>query len=272
MTQVRFRPKRADGANAEGVLLSDFVVVAEPDRRSDMASGELMPVALTILVNGAEVTRTLPANTLPQWVWRFTERFADGHGGAIEIVSCRNVPASGSVLDFESLTVVDPKTLDPLADPEAAWWTALNDAILGGGGAGGPITASQITDSTTVGRAVITAGTAAIARTAIAAAAAAHTHPVGDLTATGFPSNTTFLRGDNTWNVPTTANVAWDSITGKPTVYTPAAGWTQAVIVQSGGSYPTPLPTGFASIEFRGALDPATQFSMLNGYKWVQVT
>jgi hypothetical protein len=31
----------------------------------------------------------------------------------------------------------------------------------------------------------------------------AHTHPIADLTATGTPGATTFLRGDGTWNVPT---------------------------------------------------------------------
>ena len=47
--------------------------------------------------------------------------------------------------------------------------------------------------------------------TDVGAAATAHTHPASDLTATGIASNK-FLRGDNTWQIPT--NSTYDSITG----------------------------------------------------------
>jgi hypothetical protein len=220
MTQVRFRPKRADGTTVDGVILTESTIVAEPDKRSDLPAGELMPVGLVIEVAGVEITRTFPPNDLPYWVWRFIERYPDGQGGTVELISYRDVPAVGSVLDFEDLTIVDPQTLSPLAEPEAAWWTALNNAVIGGGG-GGSVTASQITDSTVVGRAVITAGTAAAARTAINAANLTHTHPIADIAATGAPSASTYLRGDGSWQIPDGAGgvSSWDDLTDKPAVF-----------------------------------------------------
>lgn len=220
MTQVRFRPKRADGAAVGGVILTESTIVAEPDKRSDLPAGELLPVGLVIEISGVEITKTFPPNDLPYWVWRFTERYPDGQGGTVELVSYRDVPAVGTLLDFEDLTIVDPQTLSPLAEPEAAWWAALNNAVIGGGG-GGSVTASQITDSTTVGRAVITAGTASAARTAINAANLTHTHPIGDIAAGGAPSNLTYLRGDGTWaTVDGTGGVSsWNDLTDKPAVF-----------------------------------------------------
>jgi hypothetical protein len=211
---------RADGIAVGGVLLTESTIIAEPDKRSDLPAGELMPVGLVIAVSGVAVTQTLPPNDLPYWVWKFTERYPDGQGGTVELISYRDVPATGTVLDFEDLTIVDPQTLSPLAEPEAAWWAALNNAVIGGGG-GGSITASQITDSTTVGRAVVTAGTATAARTAINAANLTHQHVVADITATGAPSASTYLRGDGSWQIPEGSGgvSSYDDLTDVPLAF-----------------------------------------------------
>lgn len=75
---------------------------------------------------------------------------------------------------------------------------------------------TQIIDTTTVGRAVMTAADAAAARTAIDAAATSHTHAAGDITsgiigtarlATGTADSTTYLRGDQTWATVAAAGV-----------------------------------------------------------------
>ncbi len=96
-------------------------------------------------------------------------------------------------------------------------------------------TAAQVSDSTSVGRALLTAVDAAAARAEIGAgtsslelgvtgatAAAgndprlsdarpptAHTHDVEDMTATGTRDATTFLRGDDTWAVPAGGDVIY---------------------------------------------------------------
>lgn len=73
------------------------------------------------------------------------------------------------------------------------------EATGGGGGGGGPITAAQITDSTATGRSVITAASAAAARTAIGAGTSSlalgvtsTTAKAGDYTP---PAATTSVRG-----------------------------------------------------------------------------
>ena len=46
-----------------------------------------------------------------------------------------------------------------------------------------------------------------------------------------------------------------------------------AICIQVGGAYPAPLPTDYQAIEFRGSVDPATQFTLTGNYayKWVQL-
>ncbi|NOG69827.1 hypothetical protein [Roseicella sp. DB1501] len=75
------------------------------------------------------------------------------------------------------------------------------------------IAAADLTDSTTAGRAILTAADASAQRSALglgtaatqpagAFAAASHTHGIADLTATGTRDATTYLRGDGTWATP----------------------------------------------------------------------
>jgi hypothetical protein len=51
-----------------------------------------------------------------------------------------------------------------------------------------------------------------------------HTHPVGDLEASGTPDNTTFLRGDGAWSPPPSGgSVDWGDLTGVPEEFPPEA-------------------------------------------------
>ncbi len=144
---------------------------------------------------------------------------------------------------------------------DAGAWPVEADGVYLGGAAWSAITgkpsvfppdthshsAADISNSTTVGRAVLTAANAAAARSAIGAgtsslalgstgstaaagnhthtpasigaAAASHTHTVGDISATGTASDTTYLRGDGTWNTPAggSSSVASTDITDSTT-------------------------------------------------------
>lgn len=105
----------------------------------------------------------------------------------------------------------------------------------GGGGEGGDITASQITDATATGRGVLTAPNAAAARTAIGAGTSSLS--LGTTATTAKAGN----------YVP-----AWSEVTGKPTTFPPAIG-TTATTAKAGDYQPTwaqvsGKPTAFAPV------------------------
>lgn len=82
-----------------------------------------------------------------------------------------------NVLDLAEAIAADVNTIvasiGDLGDLDTTAATSLVDAIneifAGGGGGGGPVTANDITDATSVGKAVLTAVSQAAARTAIGA-------------------------------------------------------------------------------------------------------
>lgn len=65
--------------------------------------------------------------TAPGWAWR---AYAYGFGSLASRREHVLVPVSGPVY-FHRLTRVDPKTLDPTVEPEAAWWAALEQGAYG---------------------------------------------------------------------------------------------------------------------------------------------
>ena len=76
------------------------------------------------LVNG-EATVDLPS-TGPDWCWQVIEPTG---AGLIRHVIAPNV--GDVVLEYSSLPDVDPATLEPSAEPEAAWWAAI-ETMAGG--------------------------------------------------------------------------------------------------------------------------------------------
>ena len=77
----------------------------------------LLPASFTVRLVAGEATLHL-APTGAGWCWQIVERTPRGKTRYVL------VPDSAAVLDYGPLVDVDPLTLDPAAEPEAAWWAA----------------------------------------------------------------------------------------------------------------------------------------------------
>lgn len=69
------------------------------------------------LVNGEATVDLAP--TGPDWCWQVIEPTGAG------VIRYIIVPDVGGVLEYSSLPDVDPTTLEPSAEPEAAWWAIV---------------------------------------------------------------------------------------------------------------------------------------------------
>jgi hypothetical protein len=227
ITQLRFRPRRPDGALAQGAAMTGGRIEAEPTGRSALPQGELMPIPFTVTFNGeAEIVKTVQANTLPTWAWKFTEYYPNGRSGWAKFETVRNVPPTGVTLDFERLDLVDPATLTTVQELTTAEELRLRQveaAVSGGGGGSGSGYSTGILDSTIVGRAVLTAASQYDGRFAIDAAQASHSHTVSQITATGSPSASTYLRGDGTWQTLTGGGTVTWPVSGTPSTFPPSS-------------------------------------------------
>lgn len=97
-------------------------VTCAPTARREVAEVVVLPQPFSARLVDGEVTVTL-AQTGLTWCWRVTENVPAG------ITRYVAVPASAEVLDYADLTDVDPDTLDPAAEPEAAWTVALAENL-----------------------------------------------------------------------------------------------------------------------------------------------
>ena len=77
----------------------------------------LLPASFTVRLVGGEALLHL-APTGAGWCWQIIERTPRGKTRYVL------VPDSLATLDYAPLVDVDPATLDPTAEPEAAWWAA----------------------------------------------------------------------------------------------------------------------------------------------------
>ena len=142
-----------------------------------------------------------------------------------DVTDVTNVTAAGAVMDSEVTNLADVKAFDTTDYATAAQGATANAALPKAGGA---MTGAITTNSTFDGRDVATDGSKL---DGIATSANNYVHPnhSGDVTstadgatvissgavdiamlsATGTASATTFLRGDNTWVVPTDTNTTY---------------------------------------------------------------
>lgn len=77
------------------------------------------------LVGGEALLHLAPTGA--GWCWQIIERTPRGKTRYVL------VPDSVATLDYADLVDVDPATLEPSAEPEAAWWAAI-EGIQGGAG------------------------------------------------------------------------------------------------------------------------------------------
>lgn len=80
----------------------------------------VLPEAFVVDVNGSFEIEVDP--TTPLWAWRVVELVPGGSKARYFAV-----PDSDTVVDYADLVEVDLATLEPQAQPEAAWWLALQE-------------------------------------------------------------------------------------------------------------------------------------------------
>ncbi len=91
-----------------------------PSRRRPDGADIILPAGFDVDLVAGEAIVELDA-TGPDWCWTAYEPTLRG---AIRHFLVPDVP-DDEVLEYEGLTDVDPATLEPSAEPEAAWWLAL---------------------------------------------------------------------------------------------------------------------------------------------------
>ncbi len=97
-----------------------------PSRRRSGGADIILPAGFDVdLVDGEAIVEL--AATGPDWCWCAYEPTLRG---AIRHFLVPDVP-DDEVLEYEGLPDVDPTTLDPSAEPEAAWWAAI-ETMAGG--------------------------------------------------------------------------------------------------------------------------------------------
>lgn len=114
MTLVHVDLRTPDGGPAVGVL--EWI----PTRRRTVDDHVVLPDAVT--VDLAEGVADLEVDaTGADWAWRVVERVRKGVDRYVQVPDVAEA-------QYVDLVEVDPDTLDPAAEPEAAWTTAL-DAV-----------------------------------------------------------------------------------------------------------------------------------------------
>lgn len=117
MTAVTFRRFR-EGPDGIEVPVTGYLLCAPLIRREESTPARVVvPAPFPVLLVGGVATATLQ-QTSADWCWVIREAFQHG------VTLYKAVGAAATASDTE-LVDVDPATLDPSADPEAAWWLAL---------------------------------------------------------------------------------------------------------------------------------------------------
>ena len=90
-----------------------------PSRRRSAGADIILPAGFDVDLVDGEAVVELDA-TGPDWCWTAVEPTKRGAIRSILVPEA----SDDEVLEYEGLTDVDPATLEPSAEPEAAWWAA----------------------------------------------------------------------------------------------------------------------------------------------------
>jgi hypothetical protein len=94
------------------------------------AADVVLPSPFTVGI-GADVPPVVELDpTEPGWAWQVVERVQGGSPRA-RYVQVPDNPVD--VIDYADLVAVDPATLEPTEEPEAAWWATVNALTAGQG-------------------------------------------------------------------------------------------------------------------------------------------
>lgn len=123
MSRVHVSLHRDDGTS-ERTPIAGMIRFA-PSKRRTAGADVILPAGFDAELVGGEVTVEL-APTGPDWCWMVIEPTKRG------LIRYIIVPDVGDVvLEYSSLPDVDPATLEPSAEPEAAWWAAWQAMAAG---------------------------------------------------------------------------------------------------------------------------------------------
>lgn len=145
MSKVHVSLHRDDGTSERTPICGAVRFV--PTRRRTAGADIILPAGFDADLVDGEVTVELAA-TGPDWCWMVIEPTKRG------LIRYIIVPDVGDdVLEYAELPDVDPATLEPSAEPEAAWWAAWQAMASG---------TYLVPDPANVGLYLPTAGTAMV--------------------------------------------------------------------------------------------------------------
>ena len=122
MSRVHVSLHRDDGTSERTPICGAVRFV--PTRRRTAGADIILPAGFDAELVDGEVTVELAA-TGPDWCWMVIEPTKRG------LIRYIIVPDVGDdVLEYSELTDVDPATLEPTAEPEAAWWAIVESLPL----------------------------------------------------------------------------------------------------------------------------------------------
>ena len=125
MSKVHVSLRREDGTPTRAPISG--AIRFAPSKRRTAGADVILPAGFDAQLVDGEVVVELAA-TGPDWCWTVYEPTIKG---AIRNVLVPDVPDSSGVLEYSALPDIDPSTLEPTAEPSAAWWAALEAGAYG---------------------------------------------------------------------------------------------------------------------------------------------